>query len=122
MSDGSDQLSSSASSECNGGDRHMVAVNRNVGSTTSGTTDYNNGSISGLSIGHHQHPQNHTSTSNGSPRYIQQSTSCANPGSIGGNVISGQMSLGSADDFTPEQIACMCEALYQRQDIEKLTR
>ncbi|XP_053987039.1 homeobox protein six1a-like [Hylaeus anthracinus] len=114
MSDCSDQLSS-PNSDCNS---QMGAVHRNAS-----VGQYNSSSMPGLSLTHHSHPQNLTPTSNGSPQYPQELTTCSssnastNIGNIGG------LSLGSASsNFTPEQISCMCEALSQSQDIEKLTR
>ncbi|XP_076178072.1 homeobox protein six4 [Ptiloglossa arizonensis] len=114
MSDCSDQLSS-PNSECNS---QMGTVHRNAPAG-----QYNSSSMPGLSLSHHSHPQNLTPTSNGSPQYPQELTTCSssnastNIGNIGG------LSLGNkTSNFTPEQISCMCEALSQSQDIEKLTR
>lgn len=98
----------------------MGAVHRNP----SAVGQYSdNSSMTGLPLAHHSHPQNLTSASNGSPQYPQELPGCnaangpANVGNIAG------LSLGtSASNFTPEQISCMCEALSQNQDIEKLTR
>ncbi|XP_076635845.1 homeobox protein six4 [Colletes latitarsis] len=114
MSDCSDQLSS-PNSDCNS---QMGAVHRNAAAG-----QYNGSSMPGLSLSHHSHPQNLTPTSNGSPQYPQELTTCSSSNASGniGNI--GALSLGSASsNFTPEQISCMCEALSQSQDIEKLTR
>ncbi|XP_015599677.1 homeobox protein SIX2 [Cephus cinctus] len=115
MSDSSDQLSS-LSSDCNS---QMGAVHRNVGSPG----PYNGSPMTSLPLNHHPHTQNLTPTSTGSPQYRQELNSC-NPTSVSQNIgnLTG-LSLGaSSSNFTPEQISCMCEALSQSQDIEKLTR
>ncbi|XP_012282157.1 homeobox protein SIX2 [Orussus abietinus] len=114
MSESSDQLSS-PSSECNS---QMGAVHRNVGSARS----YNGTAMTGLPLNHHSHPQNLTPTSSGSPRYPQDLPTCS-ASSVSSNVGSvGSLPLdGTSTNFTPEQISCMCEALSQSQDIEKLT-
>lgn len=113
MSDSSDQLSS-PNSECNS---QMGVVHRNASAAQYG----NAAAISTLGLVHH--PQNLTPTSNGSPQYPQELSSCSsasastNIGNLGG------LSLGgTSSNFTPEQISCMCEALSQSQDIEKLSR
>ncbi|XP_078048759.1 homeobox protein six4 [Augochlora pura] len=113
MSDSLDQLSS-PNSDCNS---QMGAVHRNPSAD-----QYNNSSsMQGLSLAHHSHPQNLTSASNGSPQYPQELSSCNNANGNVGNI--GGLSLGtSTSNFTPEQISCMCEALSQSKDIEKLTR
>ncbi|XP_076245179.1 homeobox protein six4 [Calliopsis andreniformis] len=108
MSDSSDQLSS-PNSDCNS---QMGAVHRNASAG-----QYNNSSLTGLPLTHHSHPQSLTPTSNGSPQYPQQLT---NTPAIGSG---GELSLGTVtSNFTPDQISCMCEALLQSQDIEKLAR
>jgi hypothetical protein len=109
MSDSSDQLSS-PNSDCNSqmGVVHRIASTPYVNAT----------SMSGLT----HHPQNLTPTSNGSPQYSQELSTYSsasvstNIGNIGGLSLSG-----SSSNFTPEQIACMCEALSQSQDIDKLS-
>ncbi|XP_035718275.1 homeobox protein SIX2-like [Vespa mandarinia] len=114
MSDSSDQLSP-PNSDCNS---QMGGLHRN---TAAG--QYSNSSMSALTLSHHAQPQNLTPTSDGSPQYPQELSTCSssnvstNIGNIGG------LSLGTTiSNFTPEQISCMCEALSQSQDIEKLTR
>ncbi|XP_020292877.1 homeobox protein SIX2-like [Pseudomyrmex gracilis] len=111
MSDSSDQLSS-PNSDCNS---QMGVVHRNTAAQYGSAT-----SISGLALAHHS--QNLTPTSNGSPQYPQELSACSSVTTNISNI--GGLSLGSstASNFTPEQIACMCEALSQSQDIEKLSR
>ncbi|XP_071582749.1 uncharacterized protein Six4 [Temnothorax nylanderi] len=112
MSDSSDQLSS-PNSDCNS---QMGVVHRNA------TAQYSNtSSMSSLGLTHH--PQNLTPTSNGSPQYSQELSSC-NSVSVNTNIgnIGGLSLNSSTNNFTPEQISCMCEALSQSQDIEKLSR
>ncbi|KYM88441.1 Homeobox protein SIX4 [Atta colombica] len=109
MSDSSDQLSS-PNSDCNS---QMGVVHRNA------TAQYSNtSSMSGLGLTHH--PQNLTPTSNGSPQYSQE-ISC-NSASVNTNISNISNLPLSSSNFTPEQISCMCEALSQSQDIEKLSR
>lgn len=114
MSDSSDQLSSS-NSDCNS---QIGGVHRNAS-----TAQYGNAtSMSDLGLTHH--PQNLTPTSNGSPQYPQELSACSTV-SLSGNIANiGGITLGgaAASNFTPEQISCMCEALSQSQDIEKLSR
>ncbi|XP_063994840.1 homeobox protein SIX2 [Diachasmimorpha longicaudata] len=102
MSESSDQLSS-PNSECNSQMGH-----RNSGGYVN--------AIQGLSLNLHQ--QNSDVTTGNSPRYGQEQSACnpVNISNIGFNV------TGSTANFTPEQISCMCEALSQSHDIEKLTR
>ncbi|XP_011310988.1 homeobox protein SIX4 isoform X1 [Fopius arisanus] len=102
MSESSDQLSS-PNSECNSQMGHR--------------SGYVN-TIQGLSLNLHQHQQNSGVTTGNSPRYGQEQSACnsLNISNMGLNV------TGSTADFTPEQISCMCEALSQSHDIEKLTR
>lgn len=110
MSDSSDQLSSS-NSDCNS---QMGVVHRNA------TAQYGNAtSMSGLT----HHPQNLTPTSNSSPQYPQELSTCSSA-SLSTNIanISSFSLSGTTSNFTPEQISCMCEALSQSQDIEKLSR
>ncbi|KAL6266817.1 hypothetical protein P5V15_003647 [Pogonomyrmex californicus] len=111
MSDSSDQLSS-PNSDCNS---QMGVVHRNA------TAQYSNtSSMSSLGIAHH--PQNLTPTSNGSPQYSQELSTCSSA-SVNTNIGNiSSLSLSSTSNFTPEQISCMCEALSQSQDIEKLSR
>ncbi|KAG5326778.1 SIX1B protein, partial [Pseudoatta argentina] len=110
MSDSSDQLSS-PNSDCNS---QMGVVHRNA------TAQYSNtSSMSGLGLTHH--PQNLTPTSNGSPQYSQEISTC-NSASVNTNISNISSLPLSSSNFTPEQISCMCEALSQSQDIEKLSR
>lgn len=110
MSDSSDQLSS-PNSDCNS---QMGVVHRNA------TAQYSNASsMSGLGLTHH--PQNLTPTSNGSPQYSQEISTC-NSASVNTNISNISSLPLSSSNFTPEQISCMCEALSQSQDIEKLSR
>ncbi|KYN08929.1 PREDICTED: homeobox protein SIX2-like [Trachymyrmex cornetzi] len=110
MSDSSDQLSS-PNSDCNS---QMGVVHRNA------TAQYSNtSSMSGLGLAHH--PQNLTPTSNGSPQYSQEISTC-NSASVNTNISNISSIPLSSSNFTPEQISCMCEALSQSQDIEKLSR
>ncbi|CAK9805578.1 Homeobox protein SIX4 [Anthophora quadrimaculata] len=114
MPDSSDQLSS-PNSECNS---QMGGIHRNAS-----TGQFNDTPMSGLALTHHSHSQNLTPASNGSPQYPQELTTCssANTASNIGNI--GGLPLGNTtSNFTPEQISCMCEALSQSRDIEKLTR
>ncbi|XP_018303721.1 homeobox protein SIX2 [Mycetomoellerius zeteki] len=109
MSDSSDQLSS-PNSDCNS---QMGVVHRNA------TAQYSNtSSMSGLGLTHH--PQNLTPTSNGSPQYSQEISTC-NSASVNTNIGNISSLPLSSSNFTPEQISCMCEALSQSQDIEKLS-
>lgn len=113
MSDSSDQLSS-PNSDCNS---QIGGVHRTV------TSQYGNASsITGLGLTHH-HPQNLTPTSNGSPQYPQELSTCSTA-SVGANIanIGGLSVGGTTNNFNSEQIACMCEALSQRQDIDNLSR
>ncbi|CAL1688282.1 unnamed protein product [Lasius platythorax] len=112
MSDSSDQLSS-PNSDCNS---QMGVVHRNAAAQYGNAT-----SMSGLGLTHH--PQNLTPTSNGSPQYSQELSTCSSA-SVSTNITNiGGLSLsGTTSNFTPEQISCMCEALSQSQDIEKLSR
>ncbi|KAG9437715.1 homeobox protein SIX6 [Apis mellifera carnica] len=116
MPDSSDQLSS-PNSECNS---QIGVMHRN---TSAGQFD--DSSMPGLALTHQTHSQNLTSASNGggSLQYPQELTTCssANTSTNIGNI--GGLSLGiTASNYTPDQISCMCKALSQRQDIEKLTR
>lgn len=113
MPDSSDHLSS-PNSDCNS---QIGGMHQNA---TSGQYD---SSIPGLPLSHHSHSQNLTPASNESPRYPQELTTCGSTNSSTniGNIAG--LSLGTtSSNFTPEQISCMCEALSQSQDIEKLTR
>ncbi|XP_029674966.1 homeobox protein SIX2-like isoform X2 [Formica exsecta] len=127
MSDSSEQLSS-PNSDCNS---QMGVVHRNA------TAQYGNAtSMSGLGLTHH--PQNLTPTSNGSPSWRApadtdpQELSTCSSASVSTNITNisslsfsstTSLSLSSTtSNFTPEQISCMCEALSQSQDIEKLSR
>ncbi|KYM95975.1 PREDICTED: homeobox protein six1 [Cyphomyrmex costatus] len=115
MSDSSDQLSS-PNSDCNS---QIGVVHRNA------TTQYSNtSSMSGLGLTHHS--QNLTPTSNGSPQYSQEISTCNSASVLNINALNTNIknisSLPiSSSNFTPEQISCMCEALSQSQDIEKLS-
>lgn len=115
MPDSSDPLSS-PNSECNS---QMGGMHRNAS-----TGQFSDSTMTGLALTHHHsHSQNLTPASNGSPQYPQELGSCssANAATAIGNI--GGLSLGTTSgNFTPEQISCMCEALSQSQDIEKLTR
>lgn len=122
MSDSSDQLSS-PNSECNS---QMGSVHRgsatNTGVAVSVGTSYNGSSaMTGLPLHHHPHPHPQTLTpnANGSPQYPQELSSC---GSNSINGTSGIVLNNNTNNFTPEQISCMCEALSQSQDIDRLTR
>ncbi|XP_012534497.1 homeobox protein six1 [Monomorium pharaonis] len=114
MSDSSDQLSS-PNSDCNS---QMGVVHRNAAATAQYSST---SSMSNLGLTHHS--QNLTPTSNSSPQYSQELSTC-NPASVNTNIgnLSGLSSLSSSNDFTPEQINCMCEALSQSQDIDNLSR
>lgn len=116
MPDSSDQLSS-PNSECNS---QIGVMHRNTS-----TGQFDDSSMPGLALTHQTHSQNLTSASNGggSLQYPQELTTCssANTSTNIGNI--GGLSLGiTASNYTPDQISCMCKALSQRQDIEKLTR
>ncbi|XP_012264792.1 homeobox protein SIX2 [Athalia rosae] len=145
MSDSSDQLSS-PSSECNS--QSMGSVHRGIVSTVqvsgiNNNPSYNNGSsaMTGLPLHHHHHhhnPQNLTScnanaAAPGSPQYSPELSSCTSNsnnlqiqnGSAAAAVAAAAVGLtipNNANNFTPEQISCMCEALSQSQDIDRLTR
>ncbi|XP_068974512.1 homeobox protein SIX6-like [Bombus flavifrons] len=115
MPDSSDQLSS-PNSECNSQIGGMHRTNASTG-------QFDDSSMPGLALTHHSHSQNLTTASNGSLQYPQELTTCssANTSTNIGNI--GGLSLGiTASNYTPDQISCMCKALSQRQDIEKLTR
>ncbi|CAL7946667.1 unnamed protein product [Xylocopa violacea] len=136
MPDSSDQLSS-PSTDCQ--TSQIGGMHR----------QFDDSSMPGLALTpHHHHPHSQTLTpaANGSLRYPPELNSCAsttnnnsssgnnnnnnnnnnssgnnnnnnnNIGSIGGP------SVGISSNYTPDQISCMCKALSQRQDIEKLTR
>lgn len=111
MSESSDQLSS-PSSDCNSQMGH-----RSVGSSHTG---YNN-IMSGLSLSLHQQQGNGISSSS---RYTQEQPNCTNSVDVStSNINVGNLSVSNnSTNFTSEQISCMCEALSQSQDIEKLTR
>ncbi|XP_015178319.1 PREDICTED: homeobox protein six1-like [Polistes dominula] len=118
MSDSSDQLSPPTSSDCNS--QMGSGVHRNTV-----TGQYINSSLSALSLGHHPQAQNLTPTSSdGSPQYPQELSTCNSTTNVStiGNI--GGLSVGTTTitNFTPEQISCMCEALSQSQDIDKLAR
>ncbi|XP_076750906.1 homeobox protein six4 [Xylocopa sonorina] len=135
MPDTSDQLSS-PSSECN--TTRIGGMHRNAS-----TSHFDDSSMPGLALTHphhhhhhHHHHQHHphsqtlTPAANGTSlhqQYPQELNSCAsaNNNNNNGN-ISGGLSLGigssGSSNYTPDQISCMCKALSQRQDIEKLTR
>ncbi|XP_057324013.1 homeobox protein SIX2-like isoform X1 [Microplitis mediator] len=111
MSESSDQLSS-PSSDCNSQMGHR--------STGSSHTGYNN-IMSGLSLSLHQQQGNGISPSS---RYTQEQSNCTNSVDVStSNINVGNSSVSNnSTNFTSEQISCMCEALSQSQDIEKLTR
>ncbi|XP_017876057.1 homeobox protein SIX2-like [Ceratina calcarata] len=112
MPDSSNQLSSPGS-ECSS---QMGGMHRNASAG-----QYEDSSMPGLALTHHS--QTLTPASNGSLQYPQELTTCtsANSSTSVGNVAA--MSLGiTVNNYTPDQISCMCKALLQRQDIEKLTR
>lgn len=120
MSDSSDQSTSSPSSISDSNASQMGTSHKNVNSATS-----YNGSMSNNSLAHYTHPQNSTSSSNhSSPQYRHEILSCAS----NNNIFSGIGNLGeivnnsSNNVYTSEQISCMCEALSQSKDIDKLAR
>lgn len=112
MSESSDQLSS-PNSDCNSQMGHRS------GSSSGGIIGYNNNTLTTLSLSIHQHQQN-TGTSSTSPRYNQEQINCVNNPVV--DITSSSIGASGTTNFSPEQIACMCEALSQSQDIEKLTR
>ncbi|XP_046738301.1 homeobox protein six1-like [Diprion similis] len=119
MSDSSDHLSS-PSSECN---NQMGSVHRGIVGSSVGSSSYNGSSaMTGLPLHHHPHPHPQTMTpTNGSPQYPQELLSCGASSNVNGSA-TGLAVPSNANNFSPEQISCMCEALSQSHDIDSLTR